>query len=43
MKEKNDKKYYRPFLRKRVNKWLLYSILGRKDIAIKAYKHFALF
>ena len=27
------------------NKWLLYSILGRKDIAIKirAYKHFALF
>ena len=39
----NDTMYYRPLLLKRVNKWLLYSILGRKDIAIRAYKHFALF
>ena len=41
--EKNDTKYYRPLLCKRVNKWLLWSILGKTDIAIRAYKHFALF
>ena len=41
-KGKNDTKCYRPLLCERVKKWLLYSILGRKDIAIRAYKHFVL-
>ena len=31
------------FFCKRVNKWQLYSIFGRKDMAINSYKHFALF